>query len=119
MGMHGDYLIHDAAGDPFEKVPELSPPRPRHPRLGGPARAGPRRGGRPGRPVLPTTPAAFADGIAAIEGAQVLNDVVFTQVCAAFGDDERTRAVVAAMLADGTAWMTGRAGTARRCCGYR
>ncbi len=24
MGMHGDYLIHDAAGDPFEKVPELS-----------------------------------------------------------------------------------------------
>ena len=24
MTMHGDYLIHDAAGDPFEKVPELS-----------------------------------------------------------------------------------------------
>ena len=24
MGMHGDYLIQDAAGDPFEKVPELS-----------------------------------------------------------------------------------------------
>ena len=24
MGMHGDYLIHDEAGDPFEKVPELS-----------------------------------------------------------------------------------------------
>ena len=24
MGMHGDYLIHDAAGDPFEKVPEIS-----------------------------------------------------------------------------------------------
>ena len=22
--MHGDYLIHDEAGDPFEKVPELS-----------------------------------------------------------------------------------------------
>ena len=37
----------------------------------------------------------------------MLNDVVFTQVCAAFGDDERTRAVVAGVLADGTAWMSG------------
>ena len=37
----------------------------------------------------------------------VLNDVVFTQVCASFGSDRRTRAVVEAMLADGTAWMTG------------
>ena len=24
MGMHGDYLIHDEAGDPLERVPELS-----------------------------------------------------------------------------------------------
>ncbi len=24
MGMHGDYLIHDAAGEPFDKVPEIS-----------------------------------------------------------------------------------------------
>ena len=45
--------------------------------------------------------------IAAIPGAEVLNDVVFTQVCASFGDDETTRAVVDAMLADGTAWTTG------------
>jgi hypothetical protein len=37
----------------------------------------------------------------------VLNDVQFTQVCATFGDDDRTRAVVDAMLADGTAWTTG------------
>lgn len=33
--------------------------------------------------------------------------MVFTQVCAAFGDDERTRGVVAHTLADGTAWTTG------------
>jgi glutamate/tyrosine decarboxylase-like PLP-dependent enzyme len=51
--------------------------------------------------------AAFARGIEAIDGAEVLNDVVFTQVCAAFGSDERTRDVVRGMLADGTAWMTG------------
>ena len=24
MGMHGDYLIHDEAGEPFDKVPEIS-----------------------------------------------------------------------------------------------
>ena len=33
--------------------------------------------------------------------------MVFTQVCVAFGDDERTRAVTARLLADGTAWMSG------------
>ena len=37
----------------------------------------------------------------------MLNDVEFTQVCATFGDDDRTRAVVEAMLRDGTAWTTG------------
>jgi glutamate/tyrosine decarboxylase-like PLP-dependent enzyme len=50
---------------------------------------------------------AFADGIAGIDGAEVLNDVVFTQVCAAFADDERTRAVTARLLADGATWMSG------------
>ena len=40
-------------------------------------------------------------------GAEVLNDVVFTQVCAAFGDDARTLEVVERMLADGTAWTSG------------
>ena len=51
--------------------------------------------------------AAFARGIAAIPGAEVLNDVVFTQVCVSFGDDDRTRGVVARLLADGEAWMSG------------
>jgi glutamate/tyrosine decarboxylase-like PLP-dependent enzyme len=50
---------------------------------------------------------AIAAGIASVPGAQVLNDVVFTQVCAAFGDDERTRAVTARLLADGVTWMSG------------
>lgn len=106
MSMAGPYLVVDAAGDPFEKVPELS-----------------RRGrafavwavlrslGRQGVADLVDRMAgharAFADGIADIPDATVLNDVVFTQVCAAFGDDERTRDVVRRMLADGTAWTTG------------
>ena len=51
--------------------------------------------------------AAFAAGIAELPGAEVLNDVVFTQVCVSFGSDERTREVVAGLLADGEAWMSG------------
>jgi glutamate/tyrosine decarboxylase-like PLP-dependent enzyme len=106
MGMHGDYLIHDAAGEPFDKVPEIS-----------------RRGraftvwavlrslGRDGVAELVerfcSHAQAFAKGIDAIEGAEVLNDVVFTQVCASFGSDDATHAVVQGMLSDGTAWTTG------------
>ncbi|MCY4727732.1 pyridoxal-dependent decarboxylase [Nocardioides sp. STR2] len=106
MGMHGDYLIHDAAGEPFDKVPEIS-------RRGRafPVWAVLRALGRDGVAELVDGfcdhAAAFAEGIAAIEGAQVLNDVDFTQVCATFGDDNRTRAVVDAMLGEGTAWTTG------------
>jgi glutamate/tyrosine decarboxylase-like PLP-dependent enzyme len=106
MSMKGDYLIHHDAGEPFDKVPEIS-----------------RRGraftvwavlrslGRDGVAELVDRfcghARAIAEGIDGIEGAEVLNDVVFTQVCATFGDDDRTRAVVAGMLQDGTAWMTG------------
>jgi glutamate/tyrosine decarboxylase-like PLP-dependent enzyme len=50
---------------------------------------------------------AFAAGAAEIPGCQVLNDVVFTQVCLSFGSDARTRAVADAVLADGTTWMSG------------
>ncbi len=38
---------------------------------------------------------------------EVVNEVVYTQVCVAFGDDQRTRAVTAHLIADGTAWMSG------------
>jgi glutamate/tyrosine decarboxylase-like PLP-dependent enzyme len=105
-GKHGDYLILDENGDPFDRVPELS----RRAR-GVPVWALLRSLGRSGVADLvdgfcrhATT---FADGIRAIPGAEVLNDVVYTQVCAAFGDDDRTRAVTQALLADGTAWMSG------------
>ena len=106
MGMHGDYLIHDVVGEPLDKVPEIS-------RRGRafPVWAVLRSLGRDGVADLVDGfcdhALAFADGIAGIEGAEVLNDVVFTQVCAAFGDDDRTRGVVDAMMADGTAWTTG------------
>jgi glutamate/tyrosine decarboxylase-like PLP-dependent enzyme len=106
MSMHGDYLIHDAAGDPFEKVPELS----RRSRACA-VWAVLRTLGRSGVAELVERMAgharAFAAGISGIDGAEVLNDVVFTQVCASFGDDARTLDVVRRMLEDGTAWTSG------------
>ncbi len=106
MTMHGDYLIHDTAGDPFEKVPELS----RRSRA-VPVWAVLRSLGRTGVAELveglASHAAAFASEVGAIEGAEVLNDVVFTQVCASFGSDDRTRDVVRRLLADGTTWMSG------------
>ena len=104
--MHGDYLIQDVAGDPFETVPELS-------RRGRviPVWAVLRALGRTGVADLVEGLArharAFADGVRGIEGAEVLNDVVYTQVCVSFGSDERTRDVVRRLLAEGTAWMSG------------
>jgi len=106
MGMHGDYFIHDAAGDPLETVPEVS----RRARA-IPVWAVLRALGRDGVAALVERlcahAAAFAEGISAIDGARIANDVVFTQVCATFGTDDRTTAVTRALLADGTAWMSG------------
>ena len=50
---------------------------------------------------------ALASGLSALPGVEVLNDVVFTQVCLAFGSDERTKAVTQALIADGEVWMSG------------
>lgn len=106
MGMHGDYLIHDEAGDPFEKVPELSRRARSIPVWAVLAALG-RSGVSDLVEQMAGHAAAFARGIAGIPGAEVLNDVVFTQVCVSFGDDERTREVVARLLEDGEAWMSG------------
>jgi glutamate/tyrosine decarboxylase-like PLP-dependent enzyme len=105
MAMHGDYLI-EASGDPQERTPELS----RRGR-GFATWAALRSLGRSGVVDLVERLArharAFAAGAHEIPGCEVLNEVVFTQVCLAFGDDDRTRAVAAELLADGTTWMSG------------
>ncbi len=106
MSMLGPYLVQQPGGDPFEKTPELS----RRAR-GVPVWAVLRALGRDGVAGLVdglcARARAFADGIAAIDGAEVLNDVRYTQVCVSFGSDERTQEVVRRVLADGTAWMSG------------
>ena len=108
MGVHGAYLVRDETSQPLDKVPELS-------RRGRaiPVWAVLRCLGRDGIPELVERlcrhATAFADALRAIPGVTVLNDVVFTQVCATFGSDERTDEVVKGLLADGTTWMTGSA----------
>jgi glutamate/tyrosine decarboxylase-like PLP-dependent enzyme len=51
--------------------------------------------------------AAMADGLVAIPGVTVVNEVPYTQVMFRLDDDDATRALGTAILADGTAAMTG------------
>ena len=105
MSERAPYLIQDDRPDPFDTVPEFS----RRAR-GFPVWAALRSLGRQGVADLVERFCAharrFADGLRAMEGVEVLNDVVFTQVCASFGPDEVTREVSRRLLAEGTAWMT-------------
>jgi glutamate/tyrosine decarboxylase-like PLP-dependent enzyme len=106
MGTHGDYFITDTAGDPMDRVPEMS----RRARA-VPVWAALRAAGRSGTIEMVDRLArharTFGDALTGLPGAEVLNEVVFTQVCVSFGDDEQTTAVVDRMLADGVAWMSG------------
>jgi glutamate/tyrosine decarboxylase-like PLP-dependent enzyme len=49
----------------------------------------------------------FAEGVAELEGCEVLNEVVLNQVLFRFTDDESTNALLAAVQASGEAWMSG------------
>jgi glutamate/tyrosine decarboxylase-like PLP-dependent enzyme len=108
FGIHPDYLIlTDApAGDPAEKVPELS----RRAR-GVPVWAALLSLGRNGIGELVDRLVANAKEIAGelenIPGCSVLNDVVFTQVCFAFESDERTEKIGARLIADSAVWISG------------
>ena len=108
FGAHASYLISDESGrgDPMDKVPEFS----RRAR-GVPVWAALRSLGRAGVAGLVggfvRHAQELAEGIGSIDGARVLNDVDYTQVCVAFDDDERTRAVTARLIADGAVWMSG------------
>jgi glutamate/tyrosine decarboxylase-like PLP-dependent enzyme len=108
MGMSASYLAETAStahGDPQDRVPELS----RRAR-GVPTWAALRAMGRSGAVALVDRltdgAARIATGLAALPGVSVLNDVVFTQVCVALGDDQRTAAWAEALRADGEAYAS-------------
>jgi glutamate/tyrosine decarboxylase-like PLP-dependent enzyme len=108
MGVSTSYLIQDVDGaaDPFDKVPELSrrargiPVWAALKSLGKEGVVGQIRG-------LTDRAAQLAERLSAVTGVEVLNDVDYTQVSLAFGDDATTRAVTARIIADGHVWMSG------------
>ncbi|MGR0319930.1 pyridoxal phosphate-dependent decarboxylase family protein [Agromyces sp. ZXT2-3] len=101
LSMQASYLqATDVGADPHEKVAELS----RRAR-GVPTWAVLRHLGREGVAELIDRLAGsariIADGLAQLPGVEVLNEVVFTQVCVALEDDAATEALSAALWADG------------------
>jgi glutamate/tyrosine decarboxylase-like PLP-dependent enzyme len=108
FGARPAYLIQadDGPSDPFARVPEFS----RRAR-GVPVWAALRQLGRSGViglvEGLASNARALAAGIAELPGAEILNDVVFTQVSVSFGSDERTKAVTRSLIEDGVVWMSG------------
>jgi glutamate/tyrosine decarboxylase-like PLP-dependent enzyme len=106
LGVRASYLLSTDAADPLDVTVEMS----RRAR-GVPVWAALRSLGEEGVAALverlTDNARSMAAGLAALDGATVLNDVVYTQVCVSFGSDDRTAAVTAAVIADGTAWMSG------------
>ena len=101
----GDYLMYTGL-DPWDVTPELS----RRAR-GVPVWAALRSLGRAGVSALVErlhdNALAMAAGLRAIDGVTVVNEVPYTQVMFRLDDDAATRALGAAILAEGTAALTG------------
>ncbi len=101
----GDYLVYSGL-DPWDVTPELS----RRAR-GVPAWAALRSLGRSGVEQLidrlHANAVAMAEGLSTVDGLEILNDVDYTQVMFRLGTDEATRSLGAAILAEGTAAVTG------------
>jgi len=99
-------LLGEGPASPSEKVAEMS----RRAR-GVPVWAALRSLGRHGVADLVGRLAGnartLAEEISAIEDVEVLNDVVYTQVCFALGSDERTRALGTRLQAEGETWISG------------
>ncbi|HEX8909012.1 MAG TPA: aminotransferase class V-fold PLP-dependent enzyme [Anaeromyxobacteraceae bacterium] len=105
MGIAAAYLPEAGVRDPADCTPELS----RRAR-GVEVWAALRALGRSGLADLVERTcrhaARFAQGLAGA-GHRILNEVVLNQVLVSFGDDARTRRVIAALQAEGTCWCGG------------
>ncbi|MBD8021974.1 pyridoxal phosphate-dependent decarboxylase family protein [Microbacterium gallinarum] len=106
LGAHASYLPAVASvSDPYDRVAELS----RRAR-GVPVWAVLRSLGRRGVVALvdglADAASGLAEGFRGIDGLDVLNDVVFTQVCLAARDDASTAALGEWLRAEGTVWAS-------------
>ena len=108
MGVHAEYLVHDAGEnrDQLDWNPEFS----RRAR-GFPVYAALRSLGRSGVSELITRSCEHArqaaEELAQLPGAEVLNEVVLNQVLFRFETDERTTAALHAVQQSGEAWLSG------------
>lgn len=105
MGSSAAYLIQRGGREPYHFTPEMS----RRAR-GIEIWAAMRSLGRAGLAEMIErncqSATVFAEGLRTA-GYEILNDVVLNQVMVSFGDDERTRKVIAAVQNEGTCWAGG------------
>lgn len=106
FGHSADYLLRPLLADPHEMVPEMS----RRAR-GVPVWAALAALGSDGLTELVAglvrAAQGLAEGLAGLPGVRVLNEVVYTQVTVAIGDDPTTAAVLEALLEEGTVRPSG------------
>jgi glutamate/tyrosine decarboxylase-like PLP-dependent enzyme len=106
VGTSASYLPASDGREPFQTVPEMS----RRMRA-APIYAALRSLGREGLAGMIERCCALARRLAAsmeaLEGVEVLNEVVLNQVLVRFRDDETTTRVVEAVQREGTAWVGG------------
>jgi glutamate/tyrosine decarboxylase-like PLP-dependent enzyme len=96
----------EGPGNHYERVPEMSR-RARGVTVWAALRALGRSGVRDLVEQLVDRATALAEGVRSVPGAEVLNDVIYTQVCFAVEDDARTAEVGARLIADGSTWISG------------
>lgn len=116
MSVQAEYLVQSGEGGPRDQV-DWTPEFSRRAR-GFPVYAAVRSLGRSGVAGLVERccdlARRFADGIAEVPGAEVLNEVVLNQVLFRFQSDEETAARLAAVQESGVAWMSGTAWAGRQ-----
>lgn len=108
LGVHdAAYLITDGTTlEPEERVPEMSR-RSRAVPVWAVLRSLGRSGVAEQVDRFCRHAAALADGARRLPGVEVVNEVVFTQVCLALPTGEQTREAGRRLLADGTVWISG------------
>ncbi|QEO13281.1 aspartate aminotransferase family protein [Agromyces intestinalis] len=106
LGAHAAYLpVPGAVSEPYDHTPELSR-RARGVSVWATLRSLGRAGVADLVDGLVASARDLADGLAALPGLEIVNDVVFTQVCVAAEDDARTAALVRGLVDDGVVWAS-------------
>jgi glutamate/tyrosine decarboxylase-like PLP-dependent enzyme len=106
LGAHAAYLpTVQSVADPYDRVPELSR-RARGVTVWAALRSLGREGVAELVDGLADAATGLAEGFRRIPGLEVLNEVVFTQVCVAATRDQDTAALGEWLRADGTVWAS-------------